>query len=447
MSVPVAVHFDEEAEQAVLGSIVIAADSQVVSGLLTRGLRPEHFFRDTHRAVFSAAVSLADRNADIDPITLSAEMERIGTAARVPRGEIEVLCSYVPVSGHRGAYADRVINLARWRGRERALGELAAASARRDGDAWSAAQVKLELALAGSRTESLSGSQWADVLWDYFTATEKEVAEYAVPTPFVRLTDALGGGLSPGESLALSGPTGHGKSVFADMWLDHAAKYGKRCHLYMTEMTAINRGLRYLARRTGVSFLRQRRRKDLTASETQRILAELQRIAYGCSVVADWDVEDIVRDALRARYDFVVIDLIHGFHYEDERDLDRLSKAVQRLARVSTTLDGFQGTAVVAVTHLKEEGIRKGRVPRPTISSIKGGSSIKQDCDFVCFVWQEQPEDGPPSGVGEIYLPKPRSGEYVSIPVQVNPGRFRFELREEDLMQSAADSAAVEAPF
>jgi replicative DNA helicase len=250
--------------------------------------------------------------------------------------------------------------------------------------------------------------------------------------PWSRLTDALGGGLWRGEVLALSGPTSHGKSVVADQWLDHAAERGFRCHLYMTEMTAVTRGMRYLARRTGVSFMKQRRRA-LTEADRAALIRELGNFRYGCTVAAGWGIDDIVRDALRARYDFVVIDLLHGFHYEDERGLDRLSKGVQELARVSTTLDGHPGTAVCAVTHLKEEGLSKGKIPRPTIASIKGGSSIKQDADFVAFVWQEQDEGGKPNGDGEIYISKGRSGGLEKIEVRMNTGRLLFALRADEL--------------
>jgi replicative DNA helicase len=189
--------------------------------------------------------------------------------------------------------------------------------------------------------------------------------------------------------------------------------------------------------------MRQRQPTRLSDEDRRAILEELNRgpFPYGVTIVADWEVDDIVRDALRAQYDFVVVDLLHGFHYEDERGLDRLSKAMQRLARVSTTIDGHPGTAVIAVTHLKEEGTVRGKIPRPTIASIKGGSSIKQDADCVLFVWQEQDDAANPTGDGEIWLAKGRSMELTRVKVRLNPARFRFELRPDE-----ADSASVAVP-
>lgn len=413
-----------DAEKSVLGACLM--DKRWVTVATTVGLRPEHFYWTKLGDVFKASVSIVDRNGGVDAISLVAEMERLGLS-RMEAMQIEMLSAYVPAAGHTREYAERVMELARWRQRQTAIHRMQDATTTRNTEKWSQAVSDMEQATVGVRTQSYTPEQWASLMFDYFSASKQEASEYSIPLPFQRLTSIMGGGLNPGEWCALSGPTSHGKSAFADQWLDTAADRGKRCHLYMTEMTAVARGMRYLSRRTGVPFMKQRSR-DLSEKDSDRILKELSKVNYGCTIAADWDVDDIVRDALRGRYDFVVIDLLHGFHYSDERDLDRLSKAVQRLARVSTTLDGHAGTAVVAVTHLKEEGMRDGRVPKPTITSIKGSSSIKQDADFVMFVWQETNDESIPQGEGKVWIAKGRSGGLDSVDVVMNRSRLRFEL-------------------
>lgn len=439
---------DIDVERATLGGLLMIAESRAVSGVIARGLRPEHFVGEFHRQVFAAIVSLVDRNGAIDPITVAAESERL-SGVNLMLIDIETLTGYVPAAGHYSEYADRVIELARWRDRARVIYEMQESLAKRDQGGWSRAVGRIDSSTASTRTDSLSPEAWGSVLWEYYSMSDAAALRRRIPLPWSPLTEAFGGGLELGESCALSGATNHGKSLIADQWLDFAAARGFRCHLYATEMTFVNRGMRLIARATGIPFMKQRRRRDLTDGDRAQVLEVIQKMPYGMSIVTDWDIDDVVRDALRARYDFVVIDLLHGFHYQDERDMDRLSKAVQRLARVSTTLNGHGGTAVVAVTHLKEEGVVKGKVPRPTVASMKHGSSIKQDCDFVMMVWQDQDERGEATGEGEIWLPKARSGERYRIDVRLNPSRFRFDLRaDDDLAASAPRSASgSEMPF
>lgn len=436
-----AVHADPEAEQAVLGAAMLLGDARIAGALLARGLRAEHFSEPKCGLVFKAITSLADRQSGIDYMTVWGEVERLGYSSEISRAEVEHLSGFVPVAGNHDQYADRVIELAQWRRWQQAAAEAWAAAERRDHRAFAQAQAMFTSTTAGTRHDTYSPEQWGATLFDYFSAPPEQIAARGVPILFPRLTEASGGG-QPGEFWAIGGSTGHGKSTGADQIADDAAALGKRCHIYMTEMTAEARGMRYLARRTGVPFMKQRR-NDLTPEQRKLVLEELAHMPYGCSVVADWTIDDVVRDALRARYDLVIVDLLHGFHYEDERGLDRLSKAMQRLARVSTTIDGHPGTVVVAVTHLKEEGMVRGKVPRPTITSIKGGSSIKQDADAVLFIWQDQDEGGLPNGDGEIWLAKGRSMELARVKVRLNPARFRFEIRPDEAEISTAPTEAM----
>lgn len=441
------VHADLEVERAILGGLMLYGDSRHVLAMSARGLTSDAFYSPLHRHVFTAMMSLADRSSAIDQVTVFAELDRLGLRRDVSREQVEEMAAWVPSAGNIGEYADRTVELAQWRVWQQAAADAWAAAQRRDRQAFAQAQAMFGARSVGTRHDTYSAERWSATMFDYFAAPPEVTAAAAVPGPFKELNDALAGGLRPGEWIALSGATSHGKSVVADQWLDSAAAAGKRCHLYMTEMTAQARGMRYLARRTGVPFMWQRR-NDLTKEQRRLILDELSHMDYGCSVVADWDVDDIVRDALRARYDFVVVDLIHGFHYEDERGLDRLSKAMQRLVRVSTTIDGHPGTSLIAVTHLKEEGTVRGKVPRPTIASIKGGSSIKQDAEFVMFCWQEQEQSGAPTGDGEVWLAKGRSGEVARAKVRLNPARFRFEPRTDDPTSDPGPEAVPqEIPF
>jgi len=253
-------------------------------------------------------------------------------------------------------------------------------------------------------------------LRDYLAGRDGEAAAW--PIPWAHLRQATDGGIRPGELWIVGGWTSHGKSVVADMILDSAADAGARCHLYMTEMTVVQRGLRGLARRTGLldaSALRKRR-----LDETQLALAEdaIARLPYGISVVRDWTPRQVALDIVASRTQVAVVDHLHDFHYRDEREI--AAHVGQFTAAIGSDAAGLHGgSAVVLLCQLNETQMRdsrSGQLPRPGLHSIKGASAIKQKADIVMFSWLETDEDGlpdqrEPSGIGgELWIAKGRNG-------------------------------------
>lgn len=271
-------------------------------------------------------------------------------------------------------------------------------------------------------SDTFGAGRWADVL---LTALQSSDAP-AIPTPFRDITEGLDGGLRAGEVCIVAGYTSHGKSIVVDQFADTAAAAGKRVHLYMTEMTAVQRGLRLLARRAGIP-MRDLKRRTLDASQYQLILAELEALPYGCSIVADWPVDQVVEHVRENRWDMAVVDLIHGFHYTDERDLSKTSSALVRAAK-----GWHPGTVVLAAAHLNDGQVRDQRSPvrpRPGLHSIKGTSSIKQDADVVMFVWRQDDTDGTPTMEGELWIAKNRDGGFAHTELLLDPARMRFITR------------------
>src|SRR6266404_6753779 len=70
-----------EAESSVLGGILL--DNEAINQVLEL-LRPEDFYRESHRKIFRAMIEITDRNEPVDLITLSDflksknELEAVG---------------------------------------------------------------------------------------------------------------------------------------------------------------------------------------------------------------------------------------------------------------------------------------------------------------------------------------------------------------------------------
>lgn len=257
--------------------------------------------------------------------------------------------------------------------------------------------------------------------------TLKAKDEGVIELPWDELNRAMAGGLRPGEVCLVAGYTSQGKSVIVDEIADNAADQGRKVHLYLTEMTAYQRGLRLLARRAGVGFSKLRRR-ELSLDDWDKLNDVLNSMPYGCSIVSDWTVEDVVADIRESKWDLAVVDLIHGFHYQDERDLSKTSSALVRAAKGSADGD-FAGTTILCAAHLNDGQMREqrsNRRPKPGLHSIKGSSSLKQDADTVMFIWREDDVDGVPMADGALWIAKCRQGGFASVPLTFDPGRMSF---------------------
>ena len=93
---------DIEAEQAVIGSMLTDMEA-VVSSIET--LKPEDFYREDNKLIFSAMVNLYNRSEPIDLITVKSELESMGKFDQV--GGIEYLADLpekVPTTANANKY-------------------------------------------------------------------------------------------------------------------------------------------------------------------------------------------------------------------------------------------------------------------------------------------------------------------------------------------------------
>ena len=92
-----------EAEEAVLGSLLIDSDS------LTRVasmLKPEDFYRERNGLCYEAAIALSARDISIDQVTLAGELQRSETLdAAGGMAYLSHLVSITPTSMHAEDYA------------------------------------------------------------------------------------------------------------------------------------------------------------------------------------------------------------------------------------------------------------------------------------------------------------------------------------------------------
>src|SRR6476659_4878577 len=93
-----------EAEKSVLGAVLLD-ERHLYSLLVEEHLRPDHFYREQHGAVFAAMLELHETDRKIDHLTVAETLRAYGTLEDVGGPEaIEELAGWVPAAGHAREY-------------------------------------------------------------------------------------------------------------------------------------------------------------------------------------------------------------------------------------------------------------------------------------------------------------------------------------------------------
>src|ERR1700746_2458705 len=97
-----------EAEKSVLGAVLL--DERHLHALLVeQHLRPQHFYREQHGAVFAAMIELYESDRKIDHLTVAETLRQGGRLEEVGGpAAIDELAGWVPAAGHAREYGQIV---------------------------------------------------------------------------------------------------------------------------------------------------------------------------------------------------------------------------------------------------------------------------------------------------------------------------------------------------
>ena len=92
-----------EAEKSVLGAVLLD-ERHLFALLVEEHLRPDHFYREQHGAVFAAMIALHESDGKIDPLTVAETLRERGKLEEVGGVDvIDELAGWVPAAGTQPA--------------------------------------------------------------------------------------------------------------------------------------------------------------------------------------------------------------------------------------------------------------------------------------------------------------------------------------------------------
>lgn len=388
---------DTEAEQATLGSMLLESEAAARAFAI---INPEDFYREAHRLICRAMLSVNNRNEPVDLVTVSAELRRNGQLEGVGGAEyLTALINKVPTAAHVMRYANIVAEKAVLR-RLIAAGAEIQAMAFEDptdiGEVLDGAEQRIfEIAERRMSGDFAHIGPLVQETWDKLDRTFRNPGEARGVLTAITDFNKLTSGLQPGDLVIVAGRPSMGKTSLAvNSFAMHAAVHGKVgvaiFSLEMSRMQLAEMMLCALARvnswrlRTGVA----------KPDDWERIGQALAYLPEAPIYIDDTPAISILELRSKARrlmsqadIGLIVIDYLQlcsapGFDRDSNRhqEIGHIARSLKALAREMRV-------PVVALSQLSRN-VERREDKRPILSDLAESGSIEAEADLVCFLFR-----------------------------------------------------------
>jgi replicative DNA helicase len=414
---------DVDTETACLASLLLSREALYK---VTEILRPEDFYLDKHRIIFSAIMELEKKNTPVDLTTLKQRLADQNAFDKIG-GDSALVSIYQSVSTSANAefYAKRIKELAL----RRNLIEVSSESIEKCYDsARDTAEVIDEIEQSVfAVTEKRIISNYLSIdevlqatLDDIGNWYESKKIVTGMPTGFNDLDEMLTG-FHGSELIILAARPGMGKTAMAvNMMNNITAKEPDRAVLFFSlEMPARQLGMRLLCMQALVDSQRVRT-GHISAEELKQIFAAGTRLQQSKLFIDDTPSINIMeirakarRLAQKHRLGMIIVDylqLISSLSRVDRHlQIAEISRSLKQLAR---ELD----VPVMALSQLSR-AVEHRADQVPTLADLRESGAIEQDADVVMFIYREEkvkPETER-RGIADLIVAKQRNGPIGTV--------------------------------
>jgi replicative DNA helicase len=416
-----------EAEKSVLGAVLLD-ERHLHSLLVEEQLRPDHFYREQHGAVFGAMLELYNHDHKIDPLTVAEVLRESGKLAEIGGPDaVDELAGWVPAAGHAREYGRIVRENAQLRGLLKATYEIQAGVNNREAPprelVEQAERLMLEVA-HDDRQKKIRSIE--DVLHGEIDKLHRlsisKTAMTGTPSGFKDL-DSITGGFQPGNLVILAARPSMGKSALVCNIAENAVLAGHGVALFSLEMSESELAQRFVASQARIKGEALRRGK-VPESQWPKILEASGRLAQAPMYIDDSSDTGALEVRAKSRrlhaqipggLGLIIIDYLQLMRHEG-----RVESRVEQVSQISRSLKGLArelNVPVVALSQLSRAVEQRGGDKKPVLSDLRDSGAIEQDADLVMFIYRDEYYDKESERPGEadIIIAKHRNGPVGEI--------------------------------
>ncbi len=440
-----------EAEMSVLGGVLL--ENEALNRAL-EFLTADDFYRESHRKIFKALISLSEKNEPADLVTITAvlkernELEDVGGSTY-----LATLVDYVPTAANIVYYCKLVKEKSVARMLIKASTEIATSGY--EGGDMDMILDRAEKAIF-EISENRSSPSYAavkDILKDTFKTIEKlydrKELVTGVPTGYADL-DKMTAGMQAGDLVIIAGRPSMGKTAFALNVVEYATTHASTkvpAVVFSLEMSKESLVQRMLCSVAKVDAGRLRT-GHLGESDWPKLTMGAGQLSESPFFIDDTPAISVLELRSKARrlkaehgLGLIVVDylqLMRGSTTENrQQEISEISRSLKALAKELEV-------PVIALSQLNRS-LESRTDRRPMMSDLRESGAIEQDADVIMFVYREsvycdacKKRDGScdqgHEKDAEIIIGKQRNGPIgsVSLTFRGEFTRFENQARRED---------------
>lgn len=432
-----------EAEMSILGGVLV--DNEAINRALEI-LRPDDFYRESHRKIMQAMIELNERGEPCDLITMTTILKKKGELEEVGGGAyLATLVDFVPMAANI-AYYCRIV-------KEKSITRKLISAATDIATQGYEDKVNVEELLDGAQKVIFEIAEnkiqrayfpvseiLKDTIKNIELLYEKKELVTGVPTGYLDL-DKMTAGFHAGDLVIIAGRPAMGKTTFAINAAEYAAIDSEKPYpaaifsLEMPKEQLVERLLCSLAR-VDLSRLRTGHLNENDWPKLTKAAGRLHDSKIFIDDTPSLSIMELRAKArrLKAEHDIgiIVIDylqLMRGGPNPESRQ--------QEISDISRSLKGLAKELSIPVIALSQlnRGLEQRTDKRPMMSDLRESGAIEQDADIIMFVFREEvydKENEDLKGKAEVIIGKHRAGPTGTVHLTFRGEYTRFENMARD---------------
>lgn len=435
-------------EEAVLGAVMLEKEAVIT---ILDILRPESFYKDSHRKIFKAISDLNAREYPVDLYTVMEELrahhelESIGGPVYLAQLTSKVV-SAANVEYHARIVAQKYIQ----RELIRVSTEI---QTRSFDDTWDVTELldysenELFQIAEGNIKREVAPINMVikEAIREIEEAGKREDALVGTPSGFTKL-DRLTSGWQKSELIIIAARPSMGKTAFAlsmarNMSIDH----GKKVAIFSCEMSSIQLVNRLIIAETDIPGDKIRNGR-LSEEEWKQLDIRIKNLVQAPIFIDDTPAISIFELRAKCRrlmaqhkLDIIIVDYLQLMSGPEnagsrEQEVSNISRSLKSIAKELNV-------PIIALSQLNRSVEMRGGTKRPLLSDLRESGAIEQDADMVVFIHRQEKfgiqtfEDGSSTkGIAEIILAKNRNGPVDDVRLKFREEKAQFvDIDEFDL--------------